>query len=68
MAGAGGRAGKIRWVLSDGDSGGIPADGRTGSSQVMAAVEQVGTQTSVDGLYDLRGHVDDLRALASQGG
>jgi hypothetical protein len=40
-------------------------DGRIGSSQVMAAVEQVGTATPVAGLYDLAGHADDLRALAS---
>ena len=46
--------GQIRYVLTDGASG-LPNDGRTGSSDVMAAVEAVGTPTSVDGLYDLEG-------------
>jgi hypothetical protein len=63
--------GRIRWVLTDG-SGGMPQDGRIGSSQVMAAVAEVGTRVDTSqlggnsggGLYDLRGHADDLRALA----
>jgi 4-amino-4-deoxy-L-arabinose transferase-like glycosyltransferase len=58
------QSGQIRWVLTGGGRGGI-SDGRIGSTQVMAAVQQVGTATSVDGLYDLSGHADDLRALAS---
>ena len=56
--------GRIRWVLTDGSGGGLPQDGRVGSRDVMAAAAEVGTQTSVDGLYDLRGHAQDLRALA----
>ena len=32
-------AGAIRWVLADGSSGGMPQDGRTGATEVMAAVE-----------------------------
>jgi hypothetical protein len=55
--------GRIRWVLTDGGNG-MPQDGRIGSSEVMAAVAQVGTSTSIEGLYDLSGHADDLRALA----
>ena len=51
--------GRIRYVLTDGANG-LPSDGRTGSSQVMAAVEAVGTPTSVDGLYDLQGLADAL--------
>ena len=39
-------------------------DGRIGSTEVMAAAAKVGTSTSVDGLYDLSGHADELRALA----
>jgi hypothetical protein len=39
-------------------------DGRVGSTEVMAAVAKVGTSMSIDGLYDLSGHADDLRALA----
>jgi 4-amino-4-deoxy-L-arabinose transferase-like glycosyltransferase len=56
--------GQIRWVLTDGASGGFQ-DGRIGSSLVMAAVQKVGTEvSSVSGLYDLRGHAAELRALA----
>jgi 4-amino-4-deoxy-L-arabinose transferase-like glycosyltransferase len=55
--------GRIRWVLTDGSSA-MPQDGRIGSTEVMAAAAEVGTATSVDGLYDLSGHADDLRALA----
>jgi 4-amino-4-deoxy-L-arabinose transferase-like glycosyltransferase len=55
--------GRIRWVLTDGSSA-MPQDGRVGSTEVMAAAAEVGTPTSVDGLYDLSGHADDLRALA----
>jgi 4-amino-4-deoxy-L-arabinose transferase-like glycosyltransferase len=54
--------GRIRYVLTDGADG-LGSDGRVGSSQVMAAVEAVGTPTGVDGLYDLRGLADELRAL-----
>jgi hypothetical protein len=64
--------GRIRWVLADG-AGGMPADGRTGSSQVMAAVERACSAVSSSAwgggsgsgvLYDCAGHADDLRALA----
>ncbi len=33
--------GDVRWVLTDGSGGGVPADGRTGSSELMAAVSEV---------------------------
>ena len=57
--------GTIRYVLTDGDSGGMADDGRTGSSAVMAAVEATGTPvSSVDGLYDVAGTADALRAAA----
>ena len=56
--------GRIRWVLTDGSGGGLPQDGRVGARDVMAAAAEVGTATSVDGLYDLSGHAQDLRALA----
>ena len=60
--------GKIRWVLTDGSGGGGFNDGRTGSADVMAAVEQTCSKvSSVSGLYDCGGHANDLRALASQG-
>ncbi len=56
--------GRIRWILTDGSSGGMPQDGRIGSTEVMAAATEVGTSTSIDGLYDLQGHAAELRALA----
>jgi 4-amino-4-deoxy-L-arabinose transferase-like glycosyltransferase len=46
--------GRIRYVLTEGANG-LPDDGRTGASEVMAAVEALGAPTSVDGLYDLEG-------------
>ena len=50
---------------TDGSGGGMPQDGRVGASDVMAAAAEVGTRRrSVDGLYDLSGHAQDLRALA----
>jgi 4-amino-4-deoxy-L-arabinose transferase-like glycosyltransferase len=52
--------GRIRYVLTEGADG-LPNDSRIGSSEVMAAVEAVGTPTGVDGLYDLQGHADELR-------
>ena len=54
--------GRIRYVLTEGADG-LGNDSRVGSSQVMAAVEQVGTPTTVDGLYDLQGLADGLRSL-----
>src|SRR5215218_6493022 len=57
--------GTIRWVLTDGDGGGMPNDGRTGSSAVMAAVQETCTSVpGVDGLYDCSGAADALAALA----
>jgi 4-amino-4-deoxy-L-arabinose transferase-like glycosyltransferase len=56
--------GRIRYVLVDGASGGGFRDGRVGASELMEAVQQAGEQTSVAGLYDLRGRADRLRALA----
>jgi 4-amino-4-deoxy-L-arabinose transferase-like glycosyltransferase len=61
------RDGRIRYVLTDGSGGGLRGmgtDGRVGSTEVMAAVQQVGTQTSVSGLYDLQGKADALAALS----
>jgi 4-amino-4-deoxy-L-arabinose transferase-like glycosyltransferase len=55
--------GRIRYVLTDGTTGGLPQDDRIGASEVMAAVEQVGTPvSSVSGLYDLQGLANALRA------
>jgi 4-amino-4-deoxy-L-arabinose transferase-like glycosyltransferase len=54
---------KIRYVLTSAASG-MGNDGRVGASDVMAAVEEVGTPVSgVDGLYDLQGTADALRRL-----
>jgi 4-amino-4-deoxy-L-arabinose transferase-like glycosyltransferase len=50
--------GRIRYVLTA--EGGLAQDGRVGSSEVMAAVEAVGTATPIDGLYDLQGQGGDL--------
>lgn len=62
-------AGRIRWVLSDGGDAGPPTslamrgDDRVGASDVLALAAQVGTAvSSVDGLYDLQGTADALRA------
>lgn len=61
-------SGKIRWVLTDGEAGGLPNDGRIGATEVMAAVQEVGQQVpSVSGLYDLSGTASALRALAASG-
>jgi 4-amino-4-deoxy-L-arabinose transferase-like glycosyltransferase len=57
--------GQIRWVLTDTANGiGMRNDGRIGSSEVMAAVQQVGTPVNaIAGLYDLQGQADALRSL-----
>ena len=53
--------GEIRWVLADGQSGGMPQDGRTGASAVLAAVEETCTPVAgVDGLYDCSGAAEAL--------
>ncbi|HST38058.1 MAG TPA: glycosyltransferase family 39 protein [Conexibacter sp.] len=58
--------GEIRWVLVSDTGGGMGgSDGRTGATTAMDAAAQVGTETTVDGLYDLQGQADALRALAS---
>jgi 4-amino-4-deoxy-L-arabinose transferase-like glycosyltransferase len=61
------RSGRIRWVLVDGQAGGMRSDGRTGSSTVMAAV--AGTCKAVPNvgstgatLYDCQGAADALAA------
>ena len=66
-------AGQIRWVLTTDDSM-SPADGRTGSTSVMATVASVcrkvdadltaSTQTSTGSLYDCQGFGDQLRAAS----
>jgi 4-amino-4-deoxy-L-arabinose transferase-like glycosyltransferase len=65
------RSGRVRWVLTSGDGGFGGNDGRVGSSQVMAAVAEVGrkvtitTGSSTTTLYDLSGRADALAAAAS---
>jgi len=60
------RDGKIRWVLTSGDSRGGISDGRTGSRSVMAAVRNsCNPVDSVSGLYDCQGAET---ALAAAGG
>jgi 4-amino-4-deoxy-L-arabinose transferase-like glycosyltransferase len=56
--------GRIRYVLTDGSGGGMGNDGRTGSSALMAIVQQVGKETSVSGLYDLQGTAAAIAAAA----
>jgi hypothetical protein len=52
-------------VLADGQSGGMPQDGRTGASAVLAAVaETCAPVAGVDGLYDCSGAA---AALATAG-
>jgi hypothetical protein len=65
------RSGRVRWVLA-GDSGGFGGnDGRVGSSQVMAAVAEVGRKVTITSgsstttLYDLSGRADALAAAGS---
>ena len=53
-------AGNIRWIYTAG--GGLRDDGRTGAIDVMSAAAEIGTATSVDGLYDLQGTAAALRA------
>jgi hypothetical protein len=51
------QSGRIRWVLTDGNSGGFQ-DGRVGASKLMAAVQKAGTKvltTNGGTLYDLSG-------------
>ncbi|HEX2410208.1 MAG TPA: glycosyltransferase family 39 protein [Solirubrobacteraceae bacterium] len=56
-------SGQIRYVLTSA-AGGMGNDDRVGASDVMAAVEAVGTPVSgVDGLYDMQGTADALRAF-----
>ena len=61
------RSGNIRWVLVDGTGSGGLQDGRTGSSQVIAAVAQTCTKVSYSSssssggtLYDCQGKADAL--------
>ena len=54
------RAGRIRWVLTDG-GGGCGNDGRVGSTTAMAAVARTCRPvSSVRGLYDCRGRAGAL--------
>jgi 4-amino-4-deoxy-L-arabinose transferase-like glycosyltransferase len=59
--------GRIRYVLTDGTSGGAAggSDGRVGSTELMAIVQRVGRSTTVSGLYDLQGKAAAILAAAS---
>ncbi len=57
--------GRIRYVLTSGDQGGMPQDGRVGATSVMAVAAAVGAPVdSVSGLYDLQGLAGALRDYA----
>jgi 4-amino-4-deoxy-L-arabinose transferase-like glycosyltransferase len=56
--------GRIRYVVTGGTSGGMGNDGRVGSTTIMAIVAKVGKQTTVSGLYDLRGKASAILAAA----
>ena len=61
------QSGRIRWVLVSGNGGGGPQDGRIGASELMAAIEKVGTKAlTMNGgaLYDLSGKAAVLLARA----
>jgi 4-amino-4-deoxy-L-arabinose transferase-like glycosyltransferase len=61
------RDGRVRWVLSDGTSSGLPNDTRTGSQSVMTAAAKVGRKVLTSSgatLYDLQGRASALQALA----
>jgi 4-amino-4-deoxy-L-arabinose transferase-like glycosyltransferase len=65
------RNGRVRWVLAGGNGGFGGNDGRVGSSQVMAAVAEVGRKVTITSgsstttLYDLSGRADALAAAGS---
>jgi 4-amino-4-deoxy-L-arabinose transferase-like glycosyltransferase len=65
------RSGRVRWVLASSNDGFGGNDGRVGSSQVMAAVAQVGRKVTITSgsstitLYDLSGRADALAAAGS---
>jgi 4-amino-4-deoxy-L-arabinose transferase-like glycosyltransferase len=65
------RSGRVRWVLTSASGGFGGNDGRVGSSQVMAAVAQVGRKVTITSgstttiLYDLSGRADALAAAGS---
>ncbi|MCW2992754.1 MAG: glycosyltransferase family 39 protein, partial [Conexibacter sp.] len=56
--------GRIRYVVTGGSGGGMGNDGRVGSTTIMAIVAKVGAQTSVSGMYDLRGKAAAITAAA----
>jgi hypothetical protein len=58
------REGHVRWVLADSGGFGMRNDGRVGASAVLAAVQKVGQQVTVNGttLYDLSGQAAALAA------
>jgi hypothetical protein len=61
------QSGRIRWVLVSGTGGGGFQDGRIGASELMAAVQKVGTKvltTNGGTLYDLSGKAAQLLAQA----
>ncbi len=59
------RAGSVRWVLADSQSGG-PRDARVGDRQVMSVVAKTCKPvTSVSGLYDCRGAASALQNAGS---
>ena len=58
------KAGRIRYVLTGGTSGGMGNDGRVGSTTIMAIVAKAGKQTTVSGMYDLRGKASAILAAA----
>jgi predicted TIM-barrel fold metal-dependent hydrolase len=52
------RDGRVRWVLVDSSSSGMPNDGRVGARSIMATAAQVGKKvltTNGATLYDLSG-------------
>ncbi|MDA0168159.1 glycosyltransferase family 39 protein [Solirubrobacter taibaiensis] len=56
--------GRVRWIITS-TSGGMGQDGRTGATDAMAIAAEVGKATSVDGLYDLQGTADAIRAAGA---
>ena len=56
------QAGRIRWVLAEAGGMGGRSDTRTGSSDVMALVQQVCATTTATSLYDCSGQAAALRS------
>jgi hypothetical protein len=56
--------GRIRYVVTNGASGGMANDSRVGANDLMTIVQKVGKKTTVAGMYDLQGQSAAILAAA----